>query len=146
MSDKIVPNKVIYWTYTKENWFQRVKFVKGEYPKWEYPVIEFLAIRNCEKCNRLHYIRNSKKHVYVIDSKKLDDINCSCKEAFAKGELEEYFSMNDFELDEINAKIRKNESYELPRKVRFCSECKRIFVQKGDVLKIYCLEELKELT
>jgi len=31
MSDKIVPNKVIYWTYTKENWFQRVKFVKGEY-------------------------------------------------------------------------------------------------------------------
>jgi len=91
----------------KENWFQRVKFVKGEYPKWEYPVIEFLAIRNCEKCNRLHYIRNGKKHVYVIDSKKLDDINCSCKEAFAKGELEEYFSMNDFELDEIDAKIRK---------------------------------------
>jgi len=69
MSDKIVPNKVIYWTYTKENWFQRVKFVKGEYPKWEYPVIEFLAIRNCEKCNRLHYIRNGKKHVYVIDSR-----------------------------------------------------------------------------
>jgi len=65
MSDKIVPNKVIYWTYTKENWFQRVKFVKGEYPKWEYPVIEFLAIRNCEKCNRLHYIRNGK-NMYTL--------------------------------------------------------------------------------
>jgi len=44
--------------------------------------------------------------------------------------------MNDFELDEIDAKIRKNESYELPRRVRFCHECKRIFVQKDQLIKV----------
>jgi len=140
MSDKIVPNKVIYWTYTKENWIQRSKFAKGE-----FSFVDSQAVWNCENCGRLHFRRNKVKYTYSIEYTELNNINCSCSEKFTKGEVEEYYSVNDFELDEIDDKIRKDESYEFPRKVGFCPKCKRIFVQKDEVLKFYCLEELIDL-
>ncbi|TYQ16564.1 UNVERIFIED_CONTAM: hypothetical protein Cloal_3115 [Acetivibrio alkalicellulosi] len=140
MSDKIVPNKVIYWTYTKENWLQRIKVAKGE-----FLIVESHAIWNCEKCGRLHYLKNGTRHTYDIEPIELNNVDCLCKVPFSKGDLEEYYSMNDFEMDEIEDKIRKNESYNFPRRVRFCPNCKRVFVQKDDKLKVFCLEELVDL-
>jgi len=44
--------------------------------------------------------------------------------------------MNDFELDEIDAKIRKMNRMNYHERVRFCHECKRIFVQKDQLIKV----------
>jgi hypothetical protein len=142
MSDAIVPNKTIYWSYMEEDWSNYIKLVKGETIR-----VFSRAIWHCDQCNRLYNWEptDSKLYTYVVEGNSTEAVDCSCKNELTSNDLIPIYSMNDFEMIEIEDTIRKDKEPIFPRKVLYCPKCKRVYVQKDNNIKVFSVENIIEL-
>ncbi len=138
LSDTIVPNNVIHWTYPAN---EKVKLERKFYR--EYPDVTQIAIWHCEKCGRFYYWGKDWKHyTYNLCDEsviKVPDIDW-------ESDVNMYYSFNDFEDESMRQRFKSERVIEFPRKVYVNDKQDLIVVNKSGEYKYYCLESVQEMT
>ncbi len=142
MSDSTVPNKVVYWTYFEDEWEKQIQDILG---KIHYPFIR--TVWHCDKCDRLYNWepKDNKLYTYFIETQDSSKNKCTCENDLNTGTLLNVYSYNDYESPSIQSQIKKGEEPIFPRKVELCPKCKKVFVWKGDKLKVFYVEDVIDL-
>lgn len=136
LSDTVVPNDVIYWTYPVEEKEKIEKTFHGEYPK-----LTQIAIWYCNECKRFYYWSNDwKLFTYNLN-------NILGKNEYTidwNTHTNMYYSYNDIEEDEIIEELNENGNLVFPRKVIRLND-NTIIIKNKTSYKIYTLEEIEIL-
>ncbi|GAA0137060.1 hypothetical protein YSY43_39010 [Paenibacillus sp. YSY-4.3] len=134
LSDTLVPNNVVYWTYPVNEEDLLIKTFRGEYPD-----LTQIAIWHCEACSRFYYWSHDWK-VYTYRLKQADMTEIK---GFDWTNIKNvYISFNDFEEDEIMRQLKETGQIVFPRKIKIIETDKKIAVVSKCNMKLYELEDV----
>lgn len=136
LSDTIVPNRVVYWTYSV---LEEAK-LRQTFMNKDYPEIKQFAVWYCEQCKRFYHWQAWKVYTYGLMGTSGEGTTLEWSD------LENvYYSFNDFEDDEIRGHYEKTGEVRFPRRVLVVDGGNDIWVDSRGWLKRYELEETQIL-
>lgn len=137
LSDTIVPNNVVYWTYKGTEKNQLIKNFEGEFTD-----LTQIAIWYCEECKRFYYWGDDGKvYTYVLRNR---DMLENHHIDWEKDE-ELYYSFNDFEEEELRSEMKRTGEFTIQRKIKVLENGNKIVIKlkENEILKLYELENVK---
>ncbi|MBU8711086.1 hypothetical protein NST23_14925 [Brevibacillus sp. FSL K6-0770] len=137
LSDTIVPNNVVFWTYKATERNQLIKNFEGEFTD-----LTQIAIWYCEECKRIYYWGDDGKvYTYALRNKEvLDYPNIDWE-----SDKELYYSFNDFEEKEIRNELKGTGELTVPRKIKVLENRNEIAIKSSEhgTIKLYKLENVE---
>ncbi|CAM4235999.1 MAG: hypothetical protein E7L01_22880 [Paenibacillus macerans] len=137
LSDTIVPNNVVFWTYKATEKNQLIKNFEGEFTD-----LTQIAIWYCEECKRFYYWGDDGKvYTYALRNEEVLDyhnIDWEKDESL-------YYSFNDFEEEELRSEMKRTGELAIPRKIKILENRNKIAIKSNgnEAIKLYQLENVE---